>query len=162
MKGKKPIILPFNWIFCLFFFMPHPSPFFWDTSRLFIKIAGLPDQLVFVEWNPGLRLNSPNNCPVKWWAQDIGLIRCVFGSVWYEKVTNFSFNISKEKCKIVGRVLFTTLSVRFRDLSIFLLKWCFLKKILLSTQKQPPEVFFEISQNSQENSCARVSFLLIL
>ena len=34
-----------------------------------------------------------------------------------------------------------------------------------STQKQPPEVFckklfLEITQNSQENTCARVSFLI--
>ena len=29
-------------------------------------------------------------------------------------------------------------------------------------QKQPPEVFFEISQRSQENTCARVSFLIKL
>ena len=31
-----------------------------------------------------------------------------------------------------------------------------------ATQKQPPEVFLEISQNSQENTCARVSFLIKL
>ena len=29
-------------------------------------------------------------------------------------------------------------------------------------QKQPPEVFLEISKNSQENTCARVSFLIKL
>ena len=30
----------------------------------------------------------------------------------------------------------------------------------MKTQKQPPEVFLEISQNSQENTCARDSFLI--
>ena len=29
-------------------------------------------------------------------------------------------------------------------------------------QKQPPEVFLEISQNSHENTCVRVSFLIKL
>ena len=29
-----------------------------------------------------------------------------------------------------------------------------------SEQKQPPEVLLEISQNPQENNCARVSFLI--
>ena len=30
---------------------------------------------------------------------------------------------------------------------------------LFKEQKQPPEMFLEILQNSQENTCARVSFL---
>ena len=33
---------------------------------------------------------------------------------------------------------------------------------LILAQKQPPEVLLEISQNSQENTCARVSFLVNL
>ena len=33
---------------------------------------------------------------------------------------------------------------------------------ILSIQKQPPEVFLRISQNSQENTCVRVSFLIKL
>ena len=32
----------------------------------------------------------------------------------------------------------------------------------ISGQKQPPEVFLNISQNSQENTSARVSFLIKL
>ena len=32
--------------------------------------------------------------------------------------------------------------------------------ILISERKQPPEVFLEISQNSQEITCVRVSFLI--
>ena len=30
---------------------------------------------------------------------------------------------------------------------------------LFKEKKQPPEMFLEILQNSQENTCARVSFL---
>ena len=37
--------------------------------------------------------------------------------------------------------------------------WCDFRITSASLQKQPSEVFLEISQNSQENNCARVSFL---
>ena len=33
---------------------------------------------------------------------------------------------------------------------------------IVKIQKQPPGVFLEISQNFQENNCARVSFLIKL
>ena len=33
---------------------------------------------------------------------------------------------------------------------------------LFKEQKQPPEMFLEILQNSQDNTCARVSFLIKL
>ena len=33
---------------------------------------------------------------------------------------------------------------------------------ILSLHKQPPELFLETSQNSQENTCARLSFLIML
>ena len=45
---------------------------------------------------------------------------------------------------------------------------CTLKEVMKYSQKQPLEVFckknmlLEISQNSQENTCARVSFLIKL
>ena len=34
--------------------------------------------------------------------------------------------------------------------------------MIFTWQKQPPKVFIEISQNSQENTCTRVSFLIKL
>ena len=34
--------------------------------------------------------------------------------------------------------------------------------VFLDIQEQPPEVFLKISQNSQKNTCARVSFLIKL
>ena len=37
-----------------------------------------------------------------------------------------------------------------------------LGSLRMRSQKQPPEVFLEILQNSQENTCARVSFLIKL
>ena len=37
-----------------------------------------------------------------------------------------------------------------------------LQNYRIKKQKQPPEVFLEIFQNSQENNCARVSFLIKL
>ena len=37
-----------------------------------------------------------------------------------------------------------------------------LAKLLDQLQKQPPEMFLEISHNSQENICARISFLIKL
>ena len=35
--------------------------------------------------------------------------------------------------------------------------WLFSNKKYDTKQKQPPEVFLEISQNSHENTCAKVS-----
>ena len=34
--------------------------------------------------------------------------------------------------------------------------------IKISVQKQPPEMFLKILQNSQENTCARFSYLIKL
>ena len=49
-------------------------------------------------------------------------------------------------------------STKFLEISCKLVK----KPTQNELQKQPPEVFLEISKNSQENTCARVSFLIKL
>ena len=49
-------------------------------------------------------------------------------------------------------------STKFLEISCKLVK----KPTQNELQKQPPEVLLEISKNSQENTCARVSFLIKL
>ena len=53
--------------------------------------------------------------------------------------------VAESKLVLDDEVLFTTFSFD-----------------LILAQKQPPEVLLEISQNSQENTCARVFFLIKL